>query len=353
MKRTVRLLRRIILFVLLTIVMLLSIVNIPWFFVSGKVTETDYSNWMNENISFDKKVIDIKMLGAHDALSADIDIFSDVDNKSSDSLMQGFVGKLIKGFSIRQSKTQVVGAKELLESGIRYLDIRISYNESEETYYSVHNYFSSPLIDSLTEISLFLEENPGEFLILDIQHVYGVDYDNSEDFFDIYELFEEASLLDYAYSDDLIELKDITYGIATNNGSEASVMIFSKFTEDNNLFWDYESSIYSPWPNEDEYPKIVDFLEAETLVIDNSTVLQNKFRVMQAVATMEMSLTGIMRSFATWSLLGRAKDFNRYLLDYDNFFQLTEAMPIIMLDFASDKDTVDEFMGLIISYNLE
>ena len=351
MKRTIRLFRRIILFFVLTVFMLLSIVNAPWFFVSSKTTTTDYSNWMSETLDTEAKIIDIAMLGAHDAFTHEIDIFSPVDNKSAEGLMQGFVGKLIKGFSIRQSKTQVVSTEDLLKSGVRYFDMRLSFNEEEEQYYTVHNYFSSPLNEVLSGIENFLSTNPGEFLIIDIQHVYGVDYDSLEDFEEVYQYFDDASLTQYTYQNNIKALKDITYGDITQNKSTSGLIIFSKFQSSNSYFFDYETSIRSSWANEDEFPKIVEFLDNESLYIQENPTILKGIRIMQAVATMEMSATGILRSFESWSLLGRARDFNQYLLEYENIENLLDSMPVLMIDFTSDKEIIDEIMVLIINYN--
>ena len=349
MKRAIRFLRRFIIFFLLSVFMLLAIINAPWFFVNSKTTIEDYSGWMSETLDEETLIIDVKMLGAHDAFSHEINISSPVDEKSADGLMTGFIGRLIKGFSIRQSKTQVVSASEQLKSGIRYLDMRLSYNEKEELYYTTHNYFSSKLEEVLSEITVFLSENPGEFIVLDLQHVYGVDYNSIEDFEEIYEYFEDSGILDYAVTNDQ-QLLDITYGDITQSKTKGGIIILSKFDTTNQYFFDYEGNIRSNWANEDEYDKIVDFLEEEKQSIMMSSYY-GEFRVMQAVATMEMSFTGIMRSFETWSLLGRARDFNQYLLEYEELEGLLDVMPILMLDFSTDYKIIDDYMELIISAN--
>lgn len=351
MKKTLKKLRRIVLFFVLVLFLLLSVVNAPWFLVNKKISVNDYSNWMSENISNDILVKDIVMLGAHDAFSYEIDIFSEVDNNSADGLMQGFVGKVIKGFSIRQSKTQVVSVIDLLKSGVRYFDLRLSFNHTEDTYYTVHNYFSSPLNEVLSEIGLFLEENPGELIIIDIQHVYGVDYDSLNDFEEVYQYFEDSNILDYAYRNDLVALKDLTFGEVTSDKSKSGVVILSKFAYNNNLFWDYSDNIRSSWANKDNFEEVIGFLESEKEIINSTPSLQSKFRIMQAVTTMELSLPGILRSLSSWSLLNRAETFNRDLLNYEEFEELVNAMPIIMVDYSSDADFVDEIMEMIIEYN--
>lgn len=347
---TKRILKTVI-FLFLSVFMFLSIINAPWVFVSSKTTETDYSNWMNENLEEEIKVVNIAMIGAHDAFSADIDIWSDVDNKSSDGLMQGTVGKFIKGFSIRQSKTQVTGPKELLESGVRYFDMRISYNEKDNSYYTVHNYFSSPVEEVLLEISNFLKQNPGEFIIIDLQHVYGVNYDNQEDFNAIYELFLNSGIIDFAYQNNLKNLEDIDYGDITKNQSESGLLIFSKFKTDNLFFWDYDKNIRSSWANEDELDQIIDFLILESEYIKENQDVKSKLRIMQAVATMEMSVSGVLRSFQDWSLLARARDLNLNLLEYENLKELLIDMPIMMIDYSSDILIIDKAMEVIIDFN--
>jgi len=351
MKSLIRKLKRLVLFFVLVLFMILSIINAPWFFVSSKTTDTDYSGWMSDTLEESQKIIDVKMLGAHDAFSYEIDIFSLVDSSSADGIMQGFVGNLIKGFSIRQSKTQVVGAKDLLKSGVRYFDLRLSIKPDEDNLYTVHNYFSTEFKQVLTEINDFLEENPGEFIIIDLQHAYGMEYDDQNSFSRIEELFEEYGILDYAYSNKNQNLEDIKYGDITNNKSSSGVIIFSKFITDSEFFWDYNEHIRTEWANEDEFTKIVDFLIYEKNMIDSGSDLQNKVRVMQAVATMEMSVTGIVRSFETWSLLSRARAFNQYLLEHESFEGLIESMPIVMIDYSSDYKVIDQFMQIIIDKN--
>jgi len=351
LKKTIKITSKILLFVVLVLLFLLSVINAPLFFANKNTSETDYSFWMSENLSLEAKIVDIAMLGAHDAFSQDIGIGSTVDIKASDSLMQGAIGRVIKGFSVRQSKTQTVSAKELLESGVRYFDVRLSFNEVENKYYTVHNYFSTPIEEVVEEVAEFLEANPGEFIILDIQHVYGIDYNDENEFLKIRDYFDAAQIFDYAYPNNIKDLNEITYGDITNQKTEAGVIIFSKFKTEDSLFWDYEENIRSSWANEDEYDKIIEYLVYESEYILENPDIYNQLRIMQAVATMEMSLDGIFRSFETWSLLNRASKFNNYLLNSDEFVSMLETMPIVMVDYASEKEFVDKIMPIIISFN--
>lgn len=351
MKRTINLIKKILIFTFLTLIFILSIINAPIFFASDEVSEIDYSSYMGETLEFNQKLLEIALLGAHDAFSYDIDINSVVDNKSSEGLMQGFIGRLIKGFSVRQSKTQTVSVQDLLKSGVRYFDLRVSYNESEDLYYTVHNYFSTPLTLVLSQIEQFLEEHPTEFIIIDLQHAYGVDYQSESDFLTIDSYFDESGVYDYTYPKTGKPLNLITYGDLTKESTKAGLMIFSKFQESNEYFWDYETNIRSNWANKDGFTEVYDFLQSESKYISDNPDLLNQLRVMQAVTTMEMSLEGVFNSFKFWSLLNRAESFNQFLVNEENFQDLLDYLPIVMVDYASETKFNERIMEIIIDYN--
>ena len=154
---------------------------------------------MSENLGNEERIIDISMLGAHDVFSYDINLFSKVDELSASSIMKGSIGTVIKGFSYKQSKTQVSDISTLLNNGIRYLDVRLTYSEEDQTWYTVHNYYSSVVVDAVKDVVTFLKDNPGEFLIIDLQHIYGVDYDKTDDLNRIYDLLDQTGIFEYAY----------------------------------------------------------------------------------------------------------------------------------------------------------
>jgi hypothetical protein len=351
MKRSINLIKKILIFTFLTLIFILSIINAPIFFASDKLSEIDYSDYMKDSLEFDQKLVEIALLGAHDAFSYDIDINSRVDIKSSESLMQGFVGRLIKGFSVRQSKTQMVGVQELLKSGVRYFDMRVSYNEEEETYYTVHNYFSTPLDLVLSQIKQFLEEHPTEFIIIDLQHAYGVDYQSESSFLTIDSYFDESGVYEYAYPKTEKALDLITYGDLTKESTKAGLIIFSKFKDSNDYFWDYETNIRSSWANEGSFAEVYDFLQSESDYIKNNPESHSQLKIMQAVTTMELSLEGIFNSFKSWSLLNRAESFNNFLIQEENFQDLLDYLPIVMVDYTSEIKFNERIMEIIIDHN--
>ena len=99
-------LRRILTGLILIIAIPVVALNVTMNFFIPKTTAEDYSDWMLETLEGSRRVIDVAMLGAHDAMTSDISFFSKVDALSADSIQTGFTGALIKGFSVKQSKTQ-------------------------------------------------------------------------------------------------------------------------------------------------------------------------------------------------------------------------------------------------------
>ncbi|MBI9008963.1 MAG: hypothetical protein JEZ05_02940 [Tenericutes bacterium] len=347
-KPTSKKLFRRLLLVFLAIVELVIIINIPIIILNHKVSDIDYSNWMAENLENEKLVVDIAMLGAHDAFTSEINILSKLDPYESNGIMQGMTGVLVKGFITKQSVTQISDANTLLKSGVRYLDIRLSYYEDK--WLTKHNYLSGDFEPVATQITSFLEENSGEFLILDFQHVDGIDYSSLDDYYIFKNMLEDYGLLDYSYI--VNDLSTLTYGELTNNASESRVIIISKFEDSSIEILNYEESIRSNWADSDSFDYVIDFIQEEANDIE-STGIHNQFRVMQAVTTMQMNGSGILNAILSWSLINRAKNFNTYLIAYDQFEALLDELPIIMVDYSdmNSKEFNDNIMQIIMDFN--
>lgn len=372
LKRVRRLIFGLLLIIVMLVMVLLITINIPFDFFAHEKSNNDYSDWMSETLTTDQRIIDIAMLGAHDAFSANINLFSKTDEFSASGIQTGVTGVLIKGFSVKQSKTQVSGVAELLKAGVRYFDIRLTYNEDLSAWYTTHTYFSNDFASVLAEMNTFLSSHPGEFLLLDIQHVYGIDYENPLEndaaFQEIRTLFATANILDYAYGNNSKELDEITYGDITTNKTQAGIMIFTKMKNDDVDFWNYWSSIYSDWPDTDTPETAYACLESYSQKIMTGNALtgavsieDNEFainasegiRVLQGVLTMQMDGEGIINALIKWSLLDRARDFNSNLIDQGEFSDWMMAMPVVMVDYADTnyENFLDRIMEIIIEFN--
>lgn len=348
MKKILKKLVRIGLVLIILILSLLLLINIPIINFVHNQTEEDYSNWMSDVLDEDQLIIDVAMLGAHDIFSNNIDIFSELDPFVTDTIMQGFTGFLVKGFIVKQSVTQISTAEDLLKSGVRYFDIRLSFYE--DNWYTKHNYISEDFSLLTPQIIQFLEDNTGEFLILDFQHISGLDYNSLEDYLSFKQMLDDNGLLDYAYITD--DPNTVTYGDITNNKTESKVIIISKFAESENDILYYNETIRSNWADSDDFDYVIEFLEEEADYIEAQD-LDNRFRVMQAVTTMQMNGSGILKALMNWSLINRAKSFNSYLINYENFESLLDDLPIVMVDYSnSNKNSFNEnIMQIIMDFN--
>ncbi|MFH0993752.1 MAG: hypothetical protein V1761_05340 [bacterium] len=368
-KKIRRIVTRLLAVIVIILVVLLTTLNLTWNFFLRPATAADYSDWMRETLAGDRRVIDIAMLGAHDAMTSAIRFGSDVDPLSAASIQTGFTGALIKGFSIKQSKTQMSTTAVLLDRGVRYFDVRLTYHEEDAAWYVSHSYFSRPFVEDLEEIETFLADHPGEFVLIDIQHVYGVDYAASiEEFNAIKALFTDAGILARAVRDDSgMDLADLTYDDVTLNQTRGGVMIFSKFAMDDPFFWDYGTSIRSAWPNTDDAAAAFAFLADEATAIQAGTALTGNqiadfssgidsrqgLRIMQGVLTMQMTGSGILSAIGAWSLLTKARIFNAALIAAAEFPFWLSAMPIVMVDYADTnyKSFNDDIMAIIVAFN--
>lgn len=366
-----RILVRFMLTLIIVLLVLLTAINLPFTFLIRKTAIQDYSDWMGETLSPDQKIIDVAMLGAHDAFTADIHLFSPVDSLSAATIQTGFVGTLIKGFSVKQSKTQVSGITDLLRAGVRYFDIRLTYNEAKEAWYTSHSYFSGELAPILEELEAFLADHPGEFVLLDIQHVYGLNEADPADltrgFVEIQSLFAASGLLDRAFTSDAISLSEVTYSEVTENKSQGGALIFTKLPNQDPAFWDYARCIRSAWANTDDSATLFAFLAAEADEIASGNALTGNqvpgvsdridaregLRVMQGVLTMQMNAEGIVTALLDWSLLNKAAKLNPELIANEAFADWLAQMPIVMVDYADSHhgEFLDDVMRIVIEHN--
>lgn len=343
--------KRIIKLVLIIILTFVVFVNIPIIQVQHNASSNDYSSWMNDTIDLNHRIVDMKMLGAHDAFSKDISIFSKVD-PYADDIMQGYVGKILKGYLVKQSVTQTADTDLLLKSGVRYFDIRLTYREGEWT--TKHNFTSSGFDDIAKSLSDYLDSHNGEFLVLDFQHINGLEYDSDEDYEIFLELLTETGLINYNYTDETKVLDNITYNDITTNKTTSRIIIIDKFTKIDKETYYYNTSIRSNWSDSDDFDETIEFLEVEANFLDDNLDYVNSFKVMQAVTTMQMTPDGILNSIKNWSLIERAADFNNYLLNDVSFETLSDVLPIIMVDYSNTNDSnfLDDVMEYIISENM-
>lgn len=287
-------------------------------------------------------VTEVKMLGAHDAFSHKINLLSKVDPGETGIASNKIAKAVFKGGIVRAARAQKHGAKELLQSGVRYFDVRVSY--AFDKWYTKHAYLSAPLEEYLSEIYTFLNTYKTEFIIFDVQHIYTgdktvndfINYLNTNalngNVFNDYTHFDAqtTALSTLRYKDTLDPTKG---GIIFLINSDDSV------TNDNKRYFyergdgeSVESNIRSNWHNENKTKNIIPKINVEKDYLTANTF--TGFRVNQAQLTPDY-LKAPIRTLWQWTLLDLANYSNNSLLHHDNFDEWLSVMPIFMVDHAS------------------
>jgi len=140
--------------------------------------------WYMNNLLHDKVVLDLPLPGTHDTLTYDLDttMSSVADGapkwvpKVLDVLRDlGLDHLLDEIFKIvnTQAITQKLTVVEQLDAGMRFLDLRVSYEDRQEAkgWYGYHFTITKhPFETYLKEIQAWLESHPKEFLMLALTH---------------------------------------------------------------------------------------------------------------------------------------------------------------------------------------
>ncbi len=342
----------------LAIMLVVAVMMVPFQFHDEDAGYADYGNWMAQTLSPDLRMVDVAMPGSHDSLSYEIDFLSQVDDASVTApLDQVF----LKGLAVRQSKTQELTVKEQLESGVRYLDLRVSYDETEKKWYGVNNFKSVLLSEALLQVNDFLLSHPGEVVIL----AFRCCYDSREadglagekGAAELYALLEDSGLTFFLEED--VSLATVTYGELTGGGSHSAALVLMEETGGAANLLSYGDSVSLAAYDTDSAEAVFSGLNDTAKQMKNSVSVQNMFRVQEDVLTMPASVGGVIRSVSTWSLLRRADAFNEtWLSTYETISVGTEqdwleAMPVVLTDNAGVGDNAQQLMELILEYNQE
>ncbi|MFA5235495.1 MAG: hypothetical protein WC399_01375 [Bacilli bacterium] len=310
------------------------------------------------------RVVDIAMLGAHDAFSHLIKTDSPVDpGEAEDSLLRNeTLGKFADGVFVRLARAQKSGAEALLSAGVRYFDVRLSYYEND--WYIKHGLISGQLSLYLDEMIPFLKENPGEFIVFDLQHVYFTDAVSYDDLFTYLETYEVdgTSLLDFIHYNPLaVALGDLTYDQVTASGTEAGLVVLAKADADASLPYHYERgngdtaviNIRSLWHETSDTATLLTGIRAEYDYLESTVIFDDIFRVNQAQKTGALGGSDLWDTIFGWSLLDMANNSNDKLVHESDFSTWLEEMPIFMVDFAnSAKGDFNQLANeAIIAYN--
>jgi hypothetical protein len=318
----------------------------------GKPQSHNYSNIIFENVSKDARIIDVAILGAHDAFTSSINGKSLID--PNDSSMNLYANPIIKfmlnGVISRNSKAQHSDTKTLLEHGVRYFDIRLTYVNN--TWYTNHGMISTEFKDCLIEILTFLDTTK-EFLILDFQHIFI----GSGSLNDLIVLLEETTvagknIFDYTrYDSSVTPIGDLTYQDVCALSSGVVMVFGSSITH--TKIYDRNTCVRSNWHNKSSHQEMITCITNEhEYLTDNFDEYKDIIRINQAQQTPQL-LSDIFGTITSWSLLDKANSHNAKLLTDLNLEELFVSMPILMLDYADSKkgNFNQEIIKIINKYN--
>ncbi len=142
----------------------------------------DMGEWFfKNNIDNGTRLIEIKMLGAHDAFTASLSESSPKDEagiKAGDSGAKGMESDLLWSWiGLNSSKAQSAHVDELLNKGVRYFDVRLSRYQNGGEFYTTHGRISDQFTGEggiARKISAWAAEHPGEIIVLDFQSLFDI-----------------------------------------------------------------------------------------------------------------------------------------------------------------------------------
>lgn len=329
------------------------------------VSEDDNSDVIQQGVrTSNPHVVDIAMLGAHDAFSHQIDGRSKIDPaEDNGSILRNPAAKVLaSGLFVRLARAQLDGPATMLRLGVRYFDVRISDVEGE--WFTKHGLLSAPLSQYLDELISFLKDNPGEFIIFDMQHIY---FDELT-FSDLWTYLEEYKvdgfcLFDFVhFNPTTTALGDLTYDDVTIERTAAGVVILAKTPVTIEQPYHYERgsgegdgiiSIRSVWHETSDTETMLTGIRDEVAEISGSDAYDGIFRVNQAQKTGKYSGSDILDTLLGWSLIDLARMFNPILVAQEDFTDWLSAMPIVMVDYAtSSKQNFNQIVNeALIEYN--
>ena len=307
--------------------------------------DEDLSRWM-ENLPNEKQLCPLNQLtmpGSHNSASFWFDTSMELAPDkpkiiSSMSDKVGFLDNTMKSFVNKWALTQSWDVKQQLCGGIRYFDLRVAYRKASDEFRFVHGLFGLTVDEMLEEVKKFLTENPKEVVLLDFNHLYGME---------IEEHLRLASLIDQ-YFGTMLHSPRKDRSIASLQEvwlAGEQVIVFYDNVPIIEMFTSFFPSVYisSQWPNTDEQEKIIKHVSVQGL----ASKAPGQYHVTQAIATPQAAtifknLRGSLKSSVTCKLNKDILSLLRSSLGNEKY-----SFNILLLDHVE----FDDLLSIIIGYN--
>ena len=320
-----------------------------WDFTPDRFTENDYSGIMEENIARNAKnprIVDIAMLGAHDALSDRICAKSppDPNSRDVDILRSPLAAFCAGGLVARLSRAQKSSAYDLARRGVRFFDVRCTHARGR--WYTMHGLLSRPLEDCLRELIRFMDETRGEVLALSFHQVFGA---SAQELMEWLPAVKEKgkSLLDFVrYDAGAIPLGRLRYNDVARGGSGAVILL-----EPGEKCYS-NRQLHGPWHNTNDPGTLLRGIEKVNAMLKADMGQRDDcFRWSQSQLTPQISWPAVLRAAPDWSLLMMAHRFNHRLLE--RMPGWLPQIPVLSVDYADDMNRGfnDRAVEMINAYN--
>ncbi len=234
--------------------------------VSGTTVTLNYEEAKEgnffDNVANDTPFVSLNMLGAHDAFTSGIstsgskfDAAGILQGDSGSKAAYPTFGGNASSTTVNKSRAQSKDALTLLDSGVRYFDIRLSRSDktakagllnlatvqhTNSVFYTTHGLLSDEFKPIAYTIAQWAKEHPGEIIVLDFQEMWDATSSaNSngdsvaQSWRDLNALLEETGITDYVTINNNTDLSTVTYGSLTNNGEKAAIVLFGRATATN------------------------------------------------------------------------------------------------------------------------
>lgn len=334
------------------------------------------------------RVIDIAMLGAHDANTSSIKNDAPLDD-SAEGILKDLI-PVSRGFQYRYAVTQAVSVENLLKQGVRFLHLKYTYFEGN--WLVSHSFAGGEIRTDIMQILGFLAQNPGELLVLLFQPTYFGDqsYDtfhnwlagvtlNGKNIYD-YVYYDKANVFGYVDNGGTFaegecalnnsrtgtHISALRYNTVTDDGNSAGVVLLDRrekkidynhdtpTSEYSDLFYDMDFNAEHEWHNRLGEKALTECIGNTADEIAAGGEHRTKLRVNQTQAAFSTETFGdVMRALGAWSLLKFAEKHNAALVENEDFYEWLRAMPVFQVDFANSSygDFNAKVNALIRSYN--
>lgn len=304
------------------------------------------------------RVIDIAMLGSHDAMSDQLDPYGPIDYADKDGIL-GKIDPITKGFQYRFGVTQSVSIGQQLMQGSRWLHIK--YTNYDGVWYGTHAHLSNTIEYYVTEILTFLESHPGELVLIEFQPMYfgGETYATFHEWLSGIKV-NGKNIYDYVHYDDVdvfregdggVQIGELRYNDVTVNGEEAGVLLLDRrespkiYKPEHDAgqksayckkFFDMDKNSIHTWHSRSSSKALIEKIGETADKIQNSDEFDNLLRVNQTQASFSGASFGdIMHDLFDWSLLKIAKKHNVRLIEHSDFDRWLALMPVFQVDYVN------------------